>query len=98
MAPESKMDAKISFRHNVYRISTFSESFFAFLLEINFFQKFKMVPESKIVFDIAFTEFHLFKNAFCVLFILLLLNFYRNRLFSKIQNGARIQDGCRNLF
>jgi hypothetical protein len=32
MAPESKMDAKLCFRHIVYRISSFSERYFAFLI------------------------------------------------------------------
>jgi hypothetical protein len=44
-----------------------------------------MAPESKM----ESTEFHLFQNVFFL--------FYYN-FFSKIQNGARIQDGRQNLF
>jgi hypothetical protein len=51
----------------------------------------------KFVFDIASTEV-VFLERFFAFFFLLLLNFYRNKLFSKTQNGARIQDGGRNLF
>jgi hypothetical protein len=33
MAPEFKMDAEICFRDSVYRISSFSKSFFTFFLK-----------------------------------------------------------------
>jgi hypothetical protein len=59
-------------------------------------QKPRWMP--KCVCNIAFTQFHIFQNAFLRSFYFALLNFFRNKLFSKIQNCTRIHDGCLNMF
>jgi hypothetical protein len=64
-------------------------------MEINFSQKFKMAkwPETKIDAEISF-QYSVYRILSFSTRFLRSFYFAITKLFSKIQNGARIQDGC----